>query len=620
MEVYLFSLHRSDVSQVLRNMEEENIVPDSFTFQYLIQMYSEMKDVGLCWSLFESMLSKGLEPTTVTLCNLVILYSPSKDLSSAKEIFECMGKYGVTWDINTFAFMLVEFVKKRTFVNPEFFFDLLSELGVESTTFLFDKLLELYSILNDKEAFEYVYNKMSNTLHLTVVSYVSFINFLISNRKEKTAKLLYDFIMSNGMKINYLLHDTVLRLCCVTLDDKLAHQTVQEMPENDLQPNIFSFNALMKIAHRRDELGHVFNLYDQAISQGLNPTYRTFLLLICSATFWRRVDLLEDIFNEMDFRCVNRSMTHFNNIFLMYTRLGDLRGVRMIYMRMMMSGFTLATHNYKILIKCLARFNQDALVQRFFGAFMNDPTIAQRADVETYIVMMQMFFHLKDYQRMKDTFEEMLRNKLQHNKITYWYALKHCSLQKDAQEICKMLKDSDAAVSSYNLGIAIRSLGRIDLRLALEVYEQMSPSVEPDTFLYSSLISIFKFHKLYNEVEICWNQMLADKVRPNKSTFMNVITSAVRRRSETSLQGVIQTLRSSGYEFNESILSLILREVDGFESLHWVVDEIVGWVSENPDDLPWFISRYLIDHYKRRGDEDTVALITSWPKDNSASS
>ncbi|KAL9370930.1 hypothetical protein Peur_036070 [Populus x canadensis] len=73
---------------IIKDMRDKGLVPDSITYNIVINGYCRCSSIKKAFSLHDEMMSKGIQPTLVTYTSLIYVLSERDRMKQAGDLFE----------------------------------------------------------------------------------------------------------------------------------------------------------------------------------------------------------------------------------------------------------------------------------------------------------------------------------------------------------------------------------------------------------------------------------------------------------------------------------------------------------------------------------------------------
>ncbi|KAJ6707762.1 hypothetical protein OIU85_028070, partial [Salix viminalis] len=102
MEALGIKLNMDEADGIIKEMNEKGLVPDSITYNILINGYCRCGNVKKAFTLHDEMISKGVQPTRVTYTSLIYVLSKRGRMKQADDLFEKIVRKGIFPDLIMF--------------------------------------------------------------------------------------------------------------------------------------------------------------------------------------------------------------------------------------------------------------------------------------------------------------------------------------------------------------------------------------------------------------------------------------------------------------------------------------------------------------------------------------
>ena len=142
------------VLQCMSNIKRDGLVPDTYCYNIVINLFGKLKQLEEVERWFNQMLSGGIDPDAKTFAVLMDAYGISKNLDHAEWCVTEMDRRNLALDINHFSILIGAFARVKDTSKAE---DKLGELlarGLAPTSHTFGALIDMYAQLGQPEEAE----------------------------------------------------------------------------------------------------------------------------------------------------------------------------------------------------------------------------------------------------------------------------------------------------------------------------------------------------------------------------------------------------------------------------------------------------------------------------------
>ncbi|PKA50189.1 Pentatricopeptide repeat-containing protein [Apostasia shenzhenica] len=258
--------------RVFRSMPDRGCLPDSCTYNTLIDGLCRRARVDDAQKLFDEMQQKGCLPTVVTFTSLMHGLSRFEQFEEALKLFNEMCKSGVKPNVITYSSLIDGFCRGG-------------------------RALEAMGLLE----------KMGRQGCLpNVITYSSLINGLCSESRLKEALEVFDKMRLQGRKPDAVLYGKLIKALCESNRFQEAANYLDEMVFSGILPNrltwllhVRTHNTVIRGLCRKDEIIRAFHVYLATRNRGISIEPETYGLLVASYCKKRDADTAAIVINEM---------------------------------------------------------------------------------------------------------------------------------------------------------------------------------------------------------------------------------------------------------------------------------------------------------------------------------
>ncbi|XP_027338476.1 pentatricopeptide repeat-containing protein At4g16390, chloroplastic-like [Abrus precatorius] len=301
--------------------------------------------------------------------------------------------------------------------------------------------------------------------------------------------------------------------------------------QNKIKPfrgkEVILYNVTLKVFRKSRDFGGAEKLFDEMLQRGVKPDNITFSTMINCARMSALPNKAVEWFEKMpSFGCEPDDITCSAMVYA-YARTNNVDMALSLYDRAKAKKWRLDAATFSALIKMygmLGKYDECLKIYQEMKVLGAKPTVA------TYNTLLGGMFRAKRPRQVKTIYEEMRSNGVSADFITYAYLLRvyaKAQFSEDALGVYKEIKGNgmDMSADLYNMLLAMcADVGCIDE--AVEIFEDMKSSgkCQPDSWTFSSLITLYSCNGKVSEAEGMLNEMIQSGFQPT----IFVLTSLVQ--------------------------------------------------------------------------------------------
>ncbi|XP_078447029.1 pentatricopeptide repeat-containing protein At3g62890-like [Wolffia australiana] len=303
---------------VFRRLRRHAVLPDLYTFPFLLQSFSAPPDLPFLPPLHAHLLRSGLLSHPFAQNSLLHSYAVSGDLHSSRRLFS----HFPSPDLPTRNSMMNAYLKTGAVAEAREIFDMAEEKSVVSWTCLIDGLAKAGDAIGALELFLKMRKKTSVTPNEFTVSAVLACCGQIG--ALELGRWLHGFVISSGMAVDAALGTSLIDMYakCGCIERSVEVFAAMNEIDRDVRAWSATIGGLALHGRSSDALA----MFDRTIGVGLRPNAVTFVGVLSACAHAGFVDLGERIFNRMssDFG-ISPSIQHYGCLIDLYARSGMVK-------------------------------------------------------------------------------------------------------------------------------------------------------------------------------------------------------------------------------------------------------------------------------------------------------
>ncbi|XP_025629774.1 pentatricopeptide repeat-containing protein At4g16390, chloroplastic [Arachis hypogaea] len=318
----------------------------------------------------------------------------------------------------------------------------------------------------------------------------------------------------------------------IVLNNMVSSQTaplVLKYFQNKIRPSreVILYNVTLKVFRKCKDLDGAEKLFDEMLQRGVKPDNVTFSTIISCARMCSLPDKAVEWFEKMPtFGCEPDEVTY-SAMIDAYGRAGNIDMALSLYDRARTEKWRIDTVTFATLIRMYGvAKNYDGCL----NVYEEMKVLGVKPNMVIYNTLLDAMGRAKRPWQAKSIYKEMTSNGFSPTWATYASLIRaygRARFCEDALIVYKEMRESGLEMNTllYNTLLAMcADVGYIDE--AFEVYEDMKSSgtCNPDSWTFSSLITIYSCSGMVSQAENTYNEMVESGFEPT----IFVLTSLVQ--------------------------------------------------------------------------------------------
>ncbi|XWS15450.1 hypothetical protein CRYUN_Cryun34aG0002000 [Craigia yunnanensis] len=289
---------------------------------------------------------------------------------------------------------------------------------------------------------------------------------------------------------------------------------------------VILYNVTMKVCRKSRNMDGAEKLFDLMLQRGVKPDNVTFSTLISCARVCALPDKAVEWFEKMPTHGCDPDDVTYSAMIDAYGRAGNVDMAFTLYDRARTEKWRIDTVTFSTLIKIYGiSGNYDGCL----NVYEEMKSLGAKPNLVIYNTLLDAMGRAKRPWQAKIVYKEMTTNGFSPNWATYAALLRaygRARYGEDALNVYKEMKDKglELTVTLYNTLLAMcADVGYADE--AVEIFEEMknSGTCKPDSWTFSSLITIFSCSGEVSEAEGIVNEMFEAGFEPNIFVLTSLI-------------------------------------------------------------------------------------------------
>ncbi|TKY72263.1 Pentatricopeptide repeat-containing protein [Spatholobus suberectus] len=596
---------------------------DTVAFSALIKMYGMLENFDGCLNVYNDMKVLGAKPNMVTYNTLLYAMGRAKRASDAKAIYEEMISNGFSPNWPTYAALLQAYCKARFREDALGVYKEMKEKGMDVDIVLYNLLFDMCADVGCMDEAVEIFEDMksSGSCQPDNFTYSCLINMYSSHLKHTES------LESSNLWGQHV--STILK----GMEDKVSQGDVIFILNRMVDPNTASFvlryfqnkikftgdkevilyNVTLNLFRKSRDFEGAEKLFDEMLQRGVNPNNITFSTMVNCASVSGLPNKALEWFEKMSgFGCVPDDITCSAMVYA-YARTNNVDKALNLYDRAKAEKWSLDAVTFSALIKMYAvSGNYDKCLK----IYQEMKVLGVKPNLATYNTLLGAMLRAKKHRQAKTIYKEMKSNGVSPDFITYAsllevYTRSQCS--EDALGVYKEMKGNgmDMTADLYNKLLAMcADVGYINK--AIEIFNEMKSSgtCQPDSWTFSSLITIYSRSGKVSEAEGILNEMIQSGLQPNIFVLTSLVQCYGKAKRTDDVGKVFKQLLELGIEPNDQFCCCLLNVLT--QTPKEEVGKLTDCIEQANTKLGTVV-RYLVEEQEGDGDfrKETLELLNS---------
>ncbi|KAL5700007.1 Pentatricopeptide repeat-containing protein [Ranunculus cassubicifolius] len=296
--------------------------------------------------------------------------------------------------------------------------------------------------------------------------------------------------------------------------------------KSKLTREVVLYNVTMKVFRKCRNFGKAQLLFEEMLQRGLKPDNITFTTIISCARMCNLPNKAVELFEKMEqFGCKPDDVTY-SAMIDAYGRAGNVEHALILYDRARTEKWRIDLVTFATLIKL---YGQSGNFDGALNVYEEMKALKVKPNLVIYNTLLDAMGRAKRPWQAKSLYKEMINNGLEPSSSTYAALLRaYCRSRygEDALTVYREMKEKNVELNVilYNSILAMcADVGYVDE--SIKIYDDMkrSQTSNPDSWTFSSLITMYSCSGKVTEAENVLNEMLEAGFEPNIFVLTSLI-------------------------------------------------------------------------------------------------
>lgn len=292
---YAKAFQMEKAESIFREMEEVGVEPNVVTYTALMRGYFLSKNNKELYRVYEKMKARQIRPTPITLGTLLTACSVEGDIKRASRILKEFQALGLSPDIVGMNALMKTCIQAGNLKMAIGVFERIEKQNLKRSVISYNTLIDGYAKLGSMEdceallkvGFDLKDALLEDGFKCDLHTYIALIRLSIRARNMPMALQIFSEMKNAGVQPDVVAYSMIIdgyanngwiyrpsELLNLCLD------CLWEMDKTGIQPNIYTFNSLLKVCGRIGDPAKALNIFDVIKHRGLEPNVISFGTLI----------------------------------------------------------------------------------------------------------------------------------------------------------------------------------------------------------------------------------------------------------------------------------------------------------------------------------------------------
>ncbi|CAM8992161.1 unnamed protein product [Rhodiola kirilowii] len=392
---------------------------------------------------------------------------------------------------------------------------------------LINQLIKKFIKEGETSKAEAIWQQLVKLEHMVEDAAISFINLYGKQQKLRQAKEIFTFFSDNG-QVSVALHNAMVDTYskCGKLDEAYqlysgqaekgnelgavstsivvnsltrrgkyieAENIIRRSFDENMALDTVAFNTFIKAAMEAGKLQFATTIYERMISMGMSPTIQTISTMISVYGRGKKLEKALDIFNEARSKGIPLDERAYTNLISYCGKAGRSSEAGLLFNEMRKLGIKPGTVSYNIMMNVYATSGLRNEAEELFQAMR---LAGLPADSRTYLALIQANTKTQNLGRAEELINSMQNDGIEATSAHYNLLLSAfftTGLIGEADRIFnKLLTTATAPDLSFCRTMMRGYMDHGYVSQGISFFENLGQSIEPDRFIWSAAVHLYK--------------------------------------------------------------------------------------------------------------------------------
>ncbi|KAG8365939.1 hypothetical protein BUALT_Bualt17G0024100 [Buddleja alternifolia] len=525
-----------DMKCVYREMLDDKVSPNIYTFNTMINAFCKLGNVGEAEMYLSMILQAGLKPDSHTYTSFILGHCRRKDVDSANHVFVSMPQKGcrrneVSYNnlmhglcevgrVDEAKSLFLQMRDDNCFPNVRTYTILIDALcGLDrrlEALSLFEEMKEkgcepnvhTYTVVIDgtckdgmiDEARRLLSAMLDNRLVPSVVTYNALINGYCKKGMVDAAYEIFDMMELKNCSPNVRTYNELISGFCEVNKVQKAMTLLSKMLEQKLSPNVVTFNILVYGQCKEGDVDSAFRLLTLMEESNVIADQLTYGPLIDTLCKKGSVDKANEIFDSLKEKGIKVNEVMYTALIDGYCNVEKFDFALALFERMLAEGCLPNSYTYNVLIHGLCKVKKLPEALNFLERMLEG---GMKPSIVTYSIVIEHMLKDFDFECAYRVLNHMIALGYKPDVCTYTsFLVAYCNrgMLREAEDVMRKMKEEGVLPDLMAYTVLIDGYGRSGfLSLAFDTFKSMvDAEIEPSHYTYSVIIKHLSHEKLMN--------------------------------------------------------------------------------------------------------------------------
>lgn len=468
------SLREEEIFEMVIMFSKSGFFPSSICLSQIITMFCRLGKIDQAWDLVHELMRLGGKVDTVPCNALMTGLVKRHDFQRMNLLMKEMREKHIQPDVVTFGILINHLCKLRRV----------------------DEAIEVLERMKGDAETGGISVEPDAVLYSTVIDGLCKVG-----RQEEALVLMEKVKTQRGRQPITSAYNTLIDGFCKVGEIDRSFELFNQMISEGVEPNVITFNTLMDGMSKCGRVSSAFQLFNEMLGKGIKGDATTYTILITAFCNVNNIERAMKLFEQMLESGIVSDATLYHSLISGLSQAGRMDDACSVVSQMRAAGFQLDLIGYNVLIGGFCRKNR---LDKAYELFKSMGESGVNPDLVTYNTLIAYSSKKGYFETAHGMWKKMLGDRITPNVVTY-----------------------GALIGAYcELG---------NLFEAMKIYKEMNTgsrasTKKPNTIIYNTLINaLCKSDSV--EVALSLLDDMKDKgVRPNTSTFNSLLKGLQERR------------------------------------------------------------------------------------------
>ncbi|KAG0475836.1 hypothetical protein HPP92_012677 [Vanilla planifolia] len=278
--ILIFSLFQTDksflVNDLLDNMQKKHLIPDSSTYNFLVNGYYKCRNELKAVSIFHEMVSHGVIPNNRSLKNVIHYFCSHGKVKEALEVSRMMASHGLQHSSSVQCSLAMGLLSHGKISEAQLLLDQLEELRLNPKNVYYAPLIKEFCVVGNLSMAVHLLNTMLKKGNIPSQStYSTVVNSFSIHKAFDEALNFHAEMLHKGLEPSVVCTDTLMRglLDCGRTDN--ARVILGLMLQFSIVPTYDMYNFGVKKYYAENNIEKALQLLQEMQKAGYSPNFET---------------------------------------------------------------------------------------------------------------------------------------------------------------------------------------------------------------------------------------------------------------------------------------------------------------------------------------------------------